>query len=104
MSQCSLFGFESYQQTRQPVRGRACSREQLDMFRQAKAMKAKPALPFMPKPGQRFRVERTGRVVTFVRQIGSDTLWNCNDLWSPKDILWRATPEQLADAVVRPLL
>ncbi len=68
MSQCSLFGVESYQQARKPVKGRACHRLQLNLFGLVK--KAITAVKRAFNRGERYYVARTGFCVRFLRYIG----------------------------------
>ena len=86
-----MFGIESYQQTRRPALGRACPRQQLDMFALAVPVPVKP-LTVRPKRGQRYRVSLTGMVVTYIRAVGTASLWECDG------IIWRATRAQIEAA------
>lgn len=93
MSQYSLLGVESYKTTRKPARGHASSPSQIDLFRQP----AKQATPPKAKKGQRYYVEKTGLIVTFIRQIGSSSLWECGG------IVWKATAEEVRAGRLRQL-
>lgn len=94
MSQCSLFGIESYQQTRKATKGQGCSRMQLDLFGLVKK-----AVQTAFKKGQRYYVARTGICVRFLRYIGENSLWQTHD-----GLTWKATPGILNAADMRSLI
>jgi hypothetical protein len=94
MSQQDLFGTESYRNTRKPVRGQRCNRAQLALF----PLVVKRAVVTTFKRGQKYLVEQSQRVVTFMRHMGSTSLWECDG------DLYRATAAQVTTAGVRRLL
>lgn len=97
MSQMSLLSIESYKDTRKPARGRACSRVQLDLF--GLVMKAVKIAKTAFKRRERYYIARTGFCARFLRYVGENSLWQTSD-----GLVWRATPEQVAAAMVRPLM
>ena len=94
MSQSDLFGIESYQNTRKPVRGQRCSAAQLMLF----PLVVKRTVVTAFKRGQKYLVERTQRVVMFMRYMGSTSLWECDG-----DV-YRVSAVQVEEAGVRRLL
>lgn len=95
MSQGTLFGVESYRDTRKTPKGRAVSKIQMQLFALVEKAAAVVASVIKPKRGQRYLVALTGLAVTFLRQIGSASLWECDG------ITWRATAAQIEAAGLR---
>ena len=96
MSQLDLLGVDSYRDTRRVVRAKPQARQQLALFSLRESVQA--PIPARFKRGQQFRVQRTGRVVTFVRYVGRDSLWLC------EGETYRATPALLLASRLRHIL
>lgn len=69
--QADLFGISSYQCIRKPAKGQCSSASQMALF----PVKAMKAAMVKLKKGQRYIVEKTKLVVTFVRRRGNTTVW-----------------------------
>lgn len=93
-TQLGLFGMDSYKEIRKPVKGQQASAMQIALFPLAKVIKATTVAL---KKGQRYMVEKTNMIVTFIKRSGQTTIWACDGhLYRINDIvLERASIQEM---------